>query len=129
MSVLTLVGFAVVCVVALAVLRPQRPEIAALVGMAASVLILAALLPRIGQIVGLLKDLAGRGGVDAAYLNAILRIVAVAYIAEFGAQVARDAGESTIAARVELGGKILILALAVPILLGVLELVTRLLGT
>ncbi len=128
MSVIPLVGFAIVAVVTLAVLRPLRPELAALLAVAAAVVIFSALLPRIAVIVRLLEGLAGQGGLNAAYLAAVLRIVGVAYVAEFGAQVARDAGEGAVAAKVELGGKILILGMAVPILLGVLQLVVRLLG-
>jgi stage III sporulation protein AD len=128
MSVLTLVGFALVAVVALVLLRPLRPEIATLLALAAAVLIFSSLLPDIAAIVRVLQGLARQGGLDVAYLAAVLRIVGVAYVAEFGAQVARDAGEGAVAAKVELGGKILILAMAVPILLGVLELVVRLLG-
>lgn len=128
MSVLTLVGFALAAVFCLIVLRPVRPEIAALLSLAAAALIFAALLPRISEIIALLEDLAGRGGVDSSYLGTVLRIVGVAYVTEFGAQIARDAGEGAIAAKVELGGKVLILALAVPILLGVLQLIVRLLA-
>ena len=128
MTVLTLVGFALLAVAALIVLRPVRPEIAALLSLAAAALIFTALLPKIGEIVALLQTLAAKGGVDNAYLAAVLRIVGVAYVAEFGSQIARDAGEGAIAAKVELGGKVLILALAVPILLGILQLVVQLLG-
>lgn len=128
MGVLALVGFALVAVALLVVLRPARPEIAMLLSLAAAALIFLALLPRVERIVGLLQTLAHRGGVDQVYLTAILRIVGVAYVAEFGAQIARDAGEGAIAAKVELGGRILILALAVPILLGILQLIVQLLG-
>ena len=127
MSVLALVGFALVAVVCLAVLRPMRPELAVLLSLAAAALIFAALLPRIAQIITLLQDLADKGGVDADYLGVVLRIIGVAYIAEFGAQIARDAGEGAIATKVELGGKILILTMAVPILLAILQLIVRLL--
>jgi stage III sporulation protein AD len=128
LSVLALAGIALVAVVCLAVLRPMRPEIAVLLSLAAAAVIFAALLPRIAQIIDLLESLGRSGGVDATYLGAVLRIIGVAYVAEFGAQIARDAGEGAIAAKVEMGGKILILALAVPILLGILQLVTRLLS-
>ncbi len=127
MSVLALVGFGLVAVVCLAVLRPIRPELAVLLSLAAAALIFAALLPRIAQIITLLQDLADKGGVDADYLGVVLRIIGVAYIAEFGAQIARDAGEGAIATKVELGGKILILTMAVPILLAILQLIVRLL--
>jgi stage III sporulation protein AD len=127
-SVLTLVGFGLVAVVCAAVLRPLRPELAVLLSLAAAAVIFLWVLPRIAAVMSLLEDLARQGGVAPAYLTAVLRIIGVAYLAEFGAQVARDAGEGAIAAKVELGGKVLILILALPIVLGILALVTRLLG-
>ena len=48
-------------------------------------------------------------------------MIGVAYLAEFGAQVCRDAGENSIAAKIEFAGKIIILIMAVPILMAVLE--------
>ncbi len=75
----------------------------------------------------LLRDLANQGGVAPDYLGTVLRIVGVAYLTEFGAQVARDAGEGAVASKVELGGKVLVLTMALPILLGILQLVVHLL--
>jgi stage III sporulation protein AD len=128
MSIVPIVGFALLAVFLLAVVRPVRPELALLLGAAAGALILLGLLPRIAQVIDLLERLADRGGVDAGYLGAVLKIVGVAYVAEFGAQVARDAGEGTLATKVELAGKVVILVLAIPIVLAVLDLILRLLG-
>ena len=127
MTVLGLVGLGCVAVVALALLRPVRPELAVLLALVASVVLLALLLPRIAQIAGLLRQLAARGGVGNSSVAAVLRIIGVAYMAEFGAQVARDAGEGAVAAKVELGGKVLILTMALPIIMAVLQLMLRLL--
>ena len=128
MSIVPIVGFGLLTVFLLAVIRPVRPELALLLAAAAGAVILLSLLPRIAQIVGLLEQLAAKGGVDAGYLGAVLKIIGVAYVAEFGAHVARDAGEGTLAAKVELAGKVIILVLAVPVILAVLDLLLRLLG-
>lgn len=128
MSAVELTGFAILAVVLLAVLRPMRPELAVLLTLGAGAVILLSLLPLIQRIIELLTTLAQRGNVPSLYLETILRIVGIAYIVEFGSQVARDAGEGALAAKVELGGKILILSLALPILLSVVQLVVRLLG-
>lgn len=64
---------------------------------------------------------------DLLYLNTVLRIVAIAYIAQFGAQICRDAGESAIGGKIELAGKIMIMFLAVPMLLVILDSVLQLL--
>lgn len=127
-SAVTLAGFALVAVVALVLLRPARPEIATLLALAVTAVIFAAILPDILDIVHLLRNLASQGGVEPSYLGAVLRIIGVAYLTEFGAQVARDAGEGAVASKVEMGGKVLVLTMALPILLGILQLVVRLLA-
>jgi len=60
-------------------------------------------------------------------LTTILKIVGIAYIGDFGAQVCRDAGESAIASKVEFAAKVLVLIVALPIVVGLLETITRLL--
>lgn len=127
MSAVALAGFALVAVVALVVLRTARPELATILALAVTAAIFAAILPEIVRIVQLLRDLANQGGVAPDYLGTVLRIVGVAYLTEFGAQVARDAGEGAVASKVELGGKVLVLTMALPILLGILQLVVHLL--
>jgi len=60
-------------------------------------------------------------------MSLILKVIGIAYIAEFGAQVCRDAGEGAVAAKVELAGKALVLLLALPIVYAILDFVGRLL--
>jgi stage III sporulation protein AD len=127
-TIAPVVGFALVATVVLALVRPLRPELAVLLGLVAGALVLLAVIPRIAQIVSLLEDMARRGGVGADYLAALLKIVGIAYLTEFGVQVARDAGEGALGSKVELAGKILILVIAIPLVLAVLDLILRLIG-
>jgi stage III sporulation protein AD len=55
------------------------------------------------------------------YVETILKIIGIAYIAEFGAQITKDAGQGAIASKIELGGKVLILSMAIPILTVIIE--------
>lgn len=55
------------------------------------------------------------------YVKTILKVIGIAYIAEFTAQISKDAGFGSMAAKVELAGKIIILAMAVPILTALVE--------
>ena len=68
-----------------------------------------------------LERLAVSSHVNLMYLETILKIIGIAYIAEFGAQITRDAEQNAIASKIELGGKIMILTIAIPILSVVLE--------
>jgi stage III sporulation protein AD len=69
----------------------------------------------------MIERLAANANVNLVYVETILKIIGIAYIAEFAAHITRDAGQGAIAAKVELAGKILILAMAVPIITVIIE--------
>lgn len=127
MEIVRVVGLAVVAVVLLLVVRQQRPEIAVLLGLAVATVIFFMVAQRLVAVVDFLRDLASRADVDSLYLNTILKIIGIAYIAEIGAQVCRDAQESAVAAKVELAGKVLILVVAMPIVMAILETILKVL--
>jgi stage III sporulation protein AD len=79
------------------------------------------LLGYLNLIVTIITDLALEAEINTVFLRTLLRVIGVAYIAEFGAQVCRDAGEGSIAMKIELAGKLIILVMAIPILIAVLE--------
>jgi len=126
-EIVQVVGLAIVSVVLLLVIRQQRPEIAVLLALVVGLAVFFLVAQRLVAILDFLRDLASRARVDSLYLNTILKIVGIAYIAEIGAQVCRDAEDTTIASKVELAGKVLILVLAMPIVMAILETILRIL--
>ncbi len=127
MEIVQVVGLAIVSVVLLLVIRQQRPEIAVLLALVVGLAVFFLVAQRLVAILDFLRDLASRARVDSLYLNTILKIVGIAYIAEIGAQVCRDAEDTTIASKVELAGKVLILVLAMPIVMAILETILKIL--
>ncbi len=127
MEIMNIVGFALVVAVFAVLLRDGRPEMALLLALGFGVIVFILVLGKMGSIIDLFRDLTRRAQVDELYLITLLKIVGIAYIAEFGAQICRDAGEGSIAGKIEMAGKILILLLALPIFTAVMEVVVRLL--
>lgn len=84
------------------------------------------LVDQIYQIIFMIQKLAANAKVNVIYVETILKIIGIAYIAEFAAQITKDAGQGAIASKIELGGKILILAMAIPILTVMIETIIRL---
>ncbi len=74
----------------------------------------------------MLEGIAKNAKVNLVYLETILKIIGIAYIAEFASQITKDAGQGAIASKIELGGKILILAMAIPILTVMIETILKL---
>lgn len=94
--------------------RPLRPEMAVLIGASTGVIVLLYALGEVSGILDSLRSLAAAYGVDTGYVGILLKILGIAYAAQFGAQICTDAGESAIAGKVELCGRVLILAAALP---------------
>jgi stage III sporulation protein AD len=84
------------------------------------------LVDQIYAIIQMLQKIAVNAKVNTIYVETILKIIGIAYIAEFAAQITKDAGQGAIASKIELGGKILILAMAIPILTVMIETIIQL---
>lgn len=121
MEILQVVGLGFIAVVLLTVLKQQRPEIAIILSVAAGVIIFLMMLGKISSIVNVLAELGRSAQVNSFYMTTILKIVGIAYIGDFGAQVCRDAGEGAIASKVEFAAKVLVLIVALPVAVGLLE--------
>lgn len=74
----------------------------------------------------MLQAIAQQANVNMVYLETILKIIGVAYVAEFASQITKDAGQGTLASKIELAGKIIILAMAIPILTVMIETILNL---
>lgn len=126
MDVLQLVGFAIVALAVLVAVRPQRPEVALMITIAAGAAILVAVLSKVQNIIMVITDLSERANIESPYLAVVLKVIGVAYLAGFAAEVCKDAGEGALASKVEVAGKIIILALAVPVMVALMETLLRL---
>jgi stage III sporulation protein AD len=121
MEIAQVVGFGVMATIFILFIRQNRPEIAQLLSIAVGVALIFYLLGYLKLIVDIITELALEAEVNAVFLRTLLRVIGVAYLAEFGAQICRDAGEGNVALKIEFAGKLIILVMTVPILMSVLE--------
>lgn len=127
MEIVQIVGLALIATVLILVVKEQKPMFAFLLTVFTGVFIFLFLIGKIDSIIRVLEDLATRSGINMIFLKTILKMIGIAYIAEFGAQIMRDAGQDSIASKIELAGKILIMMMAVPIIGAIIETVMKLL--
>lgn len=127
MEMIQIAGVGLLATLLSLVIKEQKPVFAYLLSLFTGVVLFLFLIGRITDVIELLKELAEQSGINMIFLQTILKIVGIAYIAEFAAQVVRDAGEQAIAQKIELAGKILILFMAIPIIRVIIETVIQLL--
>ena len=82
---------------------------------------------KLAGIITLLTSLANKAGVNSEFLEILLKITGIAFLTEFTVNICKDAGESAIASKVDLGGKIIIISLSIPIISAILELIVKIL--
>jgi stage III sporulation protein AD len=121
-----IVGLALIVTVISVVLKQVRPEIALQLTILAGASIFILVMSKIKVIVDVLQNLADQANISSYYLLIILKIVGVAYLAEFGAQICRDAGEGALASKIELAAKVGVIVLAIPIIVAITESLVRL---
>jgi len=121
-----IVGLALIVTVISVVLKQIRPEIALQLSILAGAAIFIMIMSKIKVIVELLQTLADQANISSYYLLIVLKIVGVAYLAEFGAQICRDAGEGALATKIEIAAKIGVIALSIPIIVAITESLVRL---
>jgi stage III sporulation protein AD len=127
LEILQVVALGLIVAVFAVLLRRERPEMAMILALGFGVIVFLMVLNKLGAIITVFEDVTRRAQVDELYLTTLLKILGIAYIAEFGAQVCRDSGEGTVANKIELAGKVLIMILALPIFAAILEAIMRLL--
>jgi len=108
-------------------LKKHSPEFAVLISIAVCALLFLWLLPWLADTMGMLTALADKVHAGDQNVTIILRVIGVAYICEFGSQLCADAGETAIASKIDLGGKVLIFITAVPVVMELMDLVTGIL--
>jgi stage III sporulation protein AD len=126
MEIFKIVGLGLIAAILSVVLRSEKPEISLQISIVTGLIIFLFVATKLSYVIEVLNMVAQKIDVDLIYITTIFRIVGIAYISEFGAQICRDAGEAAIASKIEFAGKVLIMVLAVPILVALLNLLVKL---
>lgn len=128
MEILQIVGIGIIStILAVLVRRTIGSEFAIFISLVTGILIFFMIFDKLIYVVETLSQLAKNTSIEFTYFSTILKIIGIAYIVEFGAQISRDAGEEAIASKIELGGKIVMMVLAIPILIALMELIIKIL--
>jgi stage III sporulation protein AD len=121
MEIIKIVAFAFLSLFIVMIFKDRRDDLAVQVSIVAGVIIFIFMLTKITVVLEFIQKLAADANIDAVYLTTVFKILGIAYLATFSSEICRDAGENSLASKVEFSGKILILVLAIPILMAVLQ--------
>lgn len=126
-EIIKIIGIGLVALVVVVVLKQYRPEYAIYVSIIAGILILVFAMEKITGIVNLLQSISDKTYINKQFLGILLKITGIAIITEFAVSICSDAGEKAIASKIEIGSKVIIIAMSIPIISSLLELIIEIL--
>lgn len=128
-SMLTISAFGMMGMCLSLILRQYNKEMAMMISIVSSILMMLFLLDHIQSFLEIIASYVNRIQGGNLYISILIKILLTAYTADLTAQLCRDAGETSIASKIELAGKIIICLIASPVIVSVLETISGLLLT
>ena len=126
-EIIKIIGIGLVALVIIIILKQYRPEYAVYVSIIAGILILFLAMEKLSGVINLLQSISDKTFINKQFLGILLKITGIAIITEFAVSVCSDAGEKAIASKIEIGSKVIIIAMSIPIVSSLLELIIEIL--
>lgn len=127
MEVIKIIGIALIALVIIILLKQYKPEFAIYISLLTGVIILILIMDRLTGIINLLQSLANKASINSTFLMLLIKITGIAFLSEFAVSICKDSGEAAIASKIEIGTKIIIISMSIPIITSLLELILKLL--
>ena len=126
-EIIKIIGIGLIALVIVVILKQYRPEYTIYVSIIAGVLILFFAMEKLSGIINLLQSISDKTYINKQFLGILLKITGIAIITEFAVSICSDAGEKAIASKIEIGSKVIIIAMSIPIISSLLELIIEIL--
>lgn len=123
MDMIKILGIGMTAAMLAVLVKGYKPELAMQISLAAAALIFIMVVPYLRSTVAMFQNIAAQVGIDSRFVGIVIKIIGVAYLAQFGAELCKDAGEGAVASKIELAGKLIIMTMSMPIMYKLLGLV------
>lgn len=125
MTIFKIIGFGIIAVSLIIILKNQKPEIALICVIASSIIMLAFIFDELKSVISLINSLILNSSIDSSYIKIILKVIGISYLVEFGKDICKDAGESAIANKIEMAGKVIVVSVSIPVIASLIEVVSQ----
>jgi stage III sporulation protein AD len=128
MELFSIVGAGIVAAVLAIVLRQLRPEYALISSLLAGVVILLAVFLSASELIGEMRSILSAVDLSGEYAEAMFKALGICFVTQLAGDSCRDAGEGAIAGKIELAGRVAVLAVSLPLFRDVLKIAGSLIG-
>ncbi len=127
MEIIRIIGVGLISVIIIVILKQYKPEFAIYASILSGAVILFLVMDKLAGTINIISSIASKANINSNFLEILLKITGIAFLTEFAVSICKDAGESAIANKIDMGGKIIVIAMSIPIVSALLELIAQIL--
>ena len=127
MEIIKIIGIALIALIIIIMLKKYRPEYAIFISILTGILILFLVMDRLTGIINLIETIEDKFSINTQFIALLIKITGIAFLSEFAVSVCKDSGEAAIASKIEIGSKIIIISMSIPIISSLLEIILKIL--
>ena len=127
MDIIKIIGVGLIALIIIIIVKQYKPEFTIYVSLIAGAMILMLVMDKISAIINLLSNLSSKTAINNEFLVLLIKITGIAFLTEFAVSICKDSGESAIANKMDIGGKVIIISMSIPIIASLLETVVKIL--
>ena len=122
-----IIAIGLITCVATLIVRPVRADFAIIISIVGGLIIIFLIINYLTGIFDIINQILGISGINSVLYTVLLKIIGIGYLIEFTASICADTGNSSLGDKVLLGGKIIIMVMALPIITTILDIIMELL--
>lgn len=126
MNIISICVIAVITVILVVTIKPKNGEIAIMLGISASVLILISIFSQASSILSTINSIVATSNISTSYVVILLKVIGICLVTEFASNVCKDAGSQSLASNVSLAGKLMVTVISLPLYAEILNTVLAL---
>lgn len=115
MNIITICVLAVITVILIVAIKPKNNEIALMLGICASVIILMSVFSSVASVIDVVNKIVAVSNIGTSYVVILLKVIGICIVTEFAVNTCKDAGSQALANNVSLAGKIMVTVTALPL--------------
>jgi stage III sporulation protein AD len=127
MEIIKIIGIAFIALIIIIMLKQYKPEYAIFISILTGILILFLVMDRLTGIINLIESIQNKFAINTQFIALLIKITGIAFLSEFAVSICKDSGEAAIASKIELGSKIIIISMSIPIISSLLEIILKIL--
>ena len=126
-DIIKIIGIGLISLIIIIIIKQYKPEFTVYISILAGVIILSLVIDKLYGIINMLNNIAQEASLNKEFIQILLKITGIAILSEFAISICKDTGEVAIASKIDLGSKVLIIGISIPIISSLLELILKIL--